>query len=105
MISVFALANMLSSRHPQSRHIASHCKKQAPLLWAPPGGRIFGNDPFHGIASFDMDQLVKINLHRWKESPKNSKIAKFESGLLKKNKNNPQSPQILQTLVGALNIR
>ena len=42
-----------------------------------------------------MDQLAKINWYRWKESLKNSKIAKFESGLLKKNKNNPQSRQIL----------
>ena len=42
-----------------------------------------------------MDQLVKINRYCRKESLKNSQIAKFESGLLKKNEDNPQSRQIL----------
>ena len=62
---------------------------------SPSGRAYFREDPFHGIASFDMDQLVKINRYCRKESLKNSQIAKFESGLLKKNKDNPQSRQIL----------
>ena len=47
-----------------------------------------------------MDKLTKIRPHHWKERLKISKSAKFESDLLKINEDiNPQSREILQTLV------
>ena len=47
-----------------------------------------------------MEKLRKICWHHWKERPKISKIAKFESDLLKTNKDTaPQSREILQTFV------
>ena len=47
-----------------------------------------------------MDKLEKICWHHWKERLKISKIAQFESDLLKSNEDiNPQSREILQTFV------
>ena len=45
-----------------------------------------------------MDKFRKIHWHHWKESLKISKIAKFESDLLKTKIDTPlQSHEILQT--------
>ena len=47
-----------------------------------------------------MDKLWKNRRHYWKERLKISKIAEFESDLLKTNKDiAPQSREILQTFV------
>ena len=47
-----------------------------------------------------MDKFSKIRQHHWKECLKISKIAKFESDLLKTNDDTaPQSREILQTFV------
>ena len=47
-----------------------------------------------------MDTLQKIHQHHWKELLEIGKIAKFESDLLKTNKDiAPQSREILQTFV------
>ena len=51
-------------------------------------------------STFDMDQSMKIRRHHWKEYLKISKIAKFQSDLLKINEDiAPQSRGILQTFV------
>ena len=39
--------------------------------------------PFYGFSIFDIDKFGKICQHHWKEHLKISKIAKFESDLLK----------------------
>ena len=44
------------------------------------------NRPFYGFLTFDMDKLGIIRRHRWKERLKISKSAKFDSDLLKTNK-------------------
>ena len=47
-----------------------------------------------------MDQPMKFRWHHWKEHYKISKIAKFESDLLKLNEDiAPESREILQTFV------
>ena len=48
------------------------------------------------FSTFDMDKLGKIRRHHWKERIKISKIAKFQSDLLKTNEViAPQSREIL----------
>ena len=54
-----------------------------------------GIDPLIVFSIFDMDQPGKIRRHHWKEHLEISKIAKFESDLLK----TPQSCENLQTFV------
>ena len=62
---------------------------------------------FHGfffvvvvVETFDMDKLGKTHRHHRKERIEISKIAKFESDLLKTNEDTaPQSREILQTFV------
>ena len=47
-----------------------------------------------------MDKLAKIHRDCWKEHLKINKVAKFESDMLKTNKDmHPQSRKILQTFV------
>ena len=60
----------------------------------------FGRDLSTVFSTFEMNQLEKIRPHGWKESLKLiSKIAKFESDLLKTSEDiAPQSREILQTL-------
>ena len=56
--------------------------------------------PFYGFSIFDIDKFGKICRHHWKERLKISKLAKFESDLLKTNKDiPPQSGKILQIYV------
>ena len=67
------------------------------------------NKPFQGFlfflfffffSTFDEGKLGEIRRHQWKERLKISKIAKFESELLKTNKDiASQSREILQTFV------
>ena len=52
------------------------------------------------FSTFGMDKLRKIRRHHWKERLKISKIAKFQSDLLKTNEDiAPQSREILQRFV------
>ena len=56
--------------------------------------------PSHGLFSFDWHQLAKIHLHRLKECLKVIEVAKFESDLLKTNRDIAQQRcRILQTFV------
>ena len=50
------------------------------------------NRPFYGFLTFDMDKLVIIRRHHWKERLKISKAAKFESDLLKPVSNEDITP-------------
>ena len=55
---------------------------------------------FFFFSTFDEGKLGEIRRHQWKERLKISKIAKFESELLKTNKDiASQSREILQTFV------
>ena len=57
-------------------------------------------DPSTVFSTFNMDQLVKIRRHHWKERLRISKIAKFENDLLKTNEGlTPQCREILQTFL------
>ena len=54
------------------------------------------------FSTFDMDKLAKIRHHHCKKRLKISKIAQFESNLLKPNKDiGPQRRKILHTFHGA----
>ena len=53
------------------------------------------NRPFYGFLTFDMDKLVIIRRHHWKERLKISKAAKFESDLLKPVSNEDITPRRL----------
>ena len=59
-----------------------------------------GIDPLTVFSISDMDQLRKIRRHHWKERVKISKIAKFESDLLKTKEDTAlKSRENLQTFV------
>ena len=59
-----------------------------------------GIDPLTVFSISDMDQLRKIRRHHWKERVKISKIAKFESDLLKTKEDTvPKRRENLQTFV------
>ena len=59
-----------------------------------------GIDPLIVFSMFNMDQLGKIRRHHWKERVKISKIAKFESDLLKTKEDTvPKRRENLQTFV------
>ena len=74
-ISVFALSKYVDfTTSTIPIHGVTFWKQAAPLM--SPSGRTFGNNPFHGIASFNMDQIVKSIYTAEKRT---SKIVKLPS--------------------------
>ena len=58
------------------------------------------NRPFHGFFNFCHEQIRENPSYPLKKGLKISKIAKFETDLLKTNEGiAPQSPEVLQTFV------